>query len=125
MSKNLRILLCDDNTVLRTALVAALSFRGVDVLGDYDSFEDLAEQFRQLRPDVVLVDINLPGISGTDGIRVMRSKGINVPVVAMSADIRNEPKAIAAGANGFFYKGSTDFAKLVDILRAALAAAPV
>lgn len=114
----IKLMLCDDNERLRRLLAQIV--RGaddLDLVGEAGSAEELLELLRGDRPDVILLDVNLPGLSGIDGIASLREAGYPNPIVIMSADRRNEPLAEQAGAAAFFYKGSTDVTDLVSTIR--------
>lgn len=117
---NVRILVCDDNEAVRTTLVRSLKYkRGIEVLGEASTVEELIELLPRTRPDVVVLDVNMPGMTGVEGIKRLRDAGDNTPVVILSADLRNKVPAETAGAASFFYKGSTDIAELIEGIRAA------
>lgn len=120
MAERLGLLVCDDNQRVREALVRMLGGRGdIDVLGEAASTEELLELLGTGAPDVILLDVNLPGLSGIEGIVRLREAGFANAVVMMSADRRNEEPAVEAGAAGFYYKGTADAAELASVIRAA------
>lgn len=116
------VLLCDDNDLLRELL--ARMIKGADdlaLVGEAGSAEELLDMLAGASPDVILLDVNLPGLNGIDGIARLRDAGYTNPIVIMSADRRNEHLAQAAGAAAFFYKGNTDVAELFSTIRSAIA----
>jgi DNA-binding NarL/FixJ family response regulator len=118
----LRVLVCDDNERVRLTLTRALGYKaGIEIVGEVASFEDLERELPTARPDIVLLDVNMPGMSGVDGLAHLRAAGLTLPVIVMSAERRHEEPALAAGAASFFYKGSTDINALVADIRAATA----
>lgn len=118
-SEPIRLLVCDDNEVVRRALLRALRAKAdVEIVGEVGSAEELLARVGEDQPDVVLLDANLPGMSGPEAVEALRSDGTLVPVIVMSADRRNEASAGAAGASGFFYKGSADIPALLEEIRA-------
>lgn len=115
-----RVVFCDDNEVVRVTLSRALKFKkGIEVVGEVESFEALESVIADAKPDVILLDVNMPGIDGVHGINLLRAAGHDLPIIVMSADKRNEGAAIQAGAAGFFYKGTTDLDELVRTLVSA------
>ncbi|HLG01518.1 MAG TPA: response regulator transcription factor [Acidimicrobiia bacterium] len=116
------ILLCDDNDLLRELLARIIE--GADdlaLVGQVGSAEELLDMLAGASPDVILLDVNLPGLNGIDGIAPLRDAGYMNPIVIMSADRRNEHLAEAAGAAAFFYKGNTDVGELFSTIRSAIA----
>ena len=118
--KKIRVVICDDNEKVRVTLARALKYKSdVEVVGESGSFEELAAQLPTVKAQIVLLDFNLPGLNGVDGIKHLRANGFAVPVIMMSADKRAEGPALQAGAVSFFYKGSTDLTLLVEGIRSA------
>lgn len=93
---------------------------GVEVVATAQSIDDLLALIGGDTPDVLLLDVNLPGLSGIDGLGRIRAAGFTNPVVVMSADRRNEEPALQAGAAAFFYKGTTDLPRLIAEIRRAV-----
>ena len=124
MKNDISVLICDDNLAIRTALSRAMKFKkGIEVLAELESFEELERSLDDYKADVILMDVNLAGISGVDGIGALRAVGVETPVIIMSADRRNEQPALDAGASAFFYKGSTDMNELVENIKHAVGSA--
>src|SRR5687768_7928978 len=99
-----QILIYDDNAAIRESLHTLLSeepnFEVIAMLGNAETVEiDLAE----LNPDVVLMDIDMPGINGVDAVRRLRSINATLPIIMLTVfdDNENIFKAIYAGASGY------------------------
>lgn len=113
----MKILLVDDHPVVREGLASALDGRnGIEVVGSYGRAEEAIHEAARLKPDVVVLDLELPGLSGLDAI-----PQFHVPVLILTAygteeDVR---RAFDAGARGYLLKG----APLDDIARALTAVA--
>lgn len=117
--KTVRVMICDDNESVRLTLVRALRYRnGIDLIGHFGRVAQMLEELDRIQPDVIVLDANIPDMSGFDGIRELRRRGVCLPVIVMSADKRNEAPARALGA-GFFYKGSADLDRLTQTIRSA------
>jgi CheY-like chemotaxis protein len=104
-SGRVTILVVEDDNALREFLCTALADE-FDVTGAV-SGEEAVDLARRLQPDVILLDVMLPGLSGLDVIRVIRSDpGLrDTPVLVMTAFSEIEPgEAEAAGANRFLAK---------------------
>jgi DNA-binding response OmpR family regulator len=111
------VLVVEDDSALRQFLCTALSDE-FDVTGAV-SGEEAVEIARQLRPDVVLLDVMLPGLSGLDVVREMRSdEGLkDTPVLVMTAFSEIESDhAVEAGADRFLTK-PFDLQELTDAVR--------
>ena len=112
-----RVLIVDDHPIVREGLVAALHGKGdIEVAGGYGSAEEGIAAAARLRPDVVILDLELPGLSGLDAIAKFAA-----PVLMLTAYGTDEEidRALAAGAKGYLLKG----APLADIERAIAAVA--
>jgi two-component system invasion response regulator UvrY len=117
-----RILLVDDHGPTREEMVALLSReRDLQVIAQSDSGEDAIQKARLLRPDVVVMDIFLPGISGVEATASIIRDEPATRVVALSNHCgRSVVNAfIKAGGIGYVRK-SAAFEELVPALRAAL-----
>ena len=107
-----RVLIVDDHPIVREGLVAALHGKGdIEVVGGFGSAEEAIERAARLKPDVVILDLELPGLSGLDAIAKFTA-----PVLMLSAYGTDDEieRALAAGAKGYLLKG----APLDDIERA-------
>lgn len=104
-SSRARVLVVEDDSALRQFLCTALADE-FDVTGAV-SGEEAVQLARRLRPDVVLLDVMLPGLSGLDVVREIRadSELRDTPVLVMTAFSEIEPgHAVDAGANRFLTK---------------------
>jgi DNA-binding NarL/FixJ family response regulator len=71
--KDIRIIICDDHTLFRNGLVSLLRDQpGIFVIGEAVDGYDLIKKYEKLKPDVVVVDISMPGLSGTDTIKKLK-----------------------------------------------------
>jgi DNA-binding NarL/FixJ family response regulator len=115
------VVLVDDEQLTRGALSQALSNGGVDVVGEAANGEDAVEMVIDLRPDVVLMDLRLPGISGVEAIERL---GLLAPASRVLVLTRSEQnrvvEAIVAGAVGYILKTAPPEA-IVDAVRATAA----
>ena len=99
-----KILLVDDDVRFCRAVRASLRVSGFDVI-DVHSGEEALEKLARELPDVVLLDMMLPGMSGLQTCRIIRATS-TVPVVILSAlsGNRDRTAALAAGANAYVTK---------------------
>jgi DNA-binding NarL/FixJ family response regulator len=117
-----RIVLADDHTLVRTGMRLLLeSIPGVKVVGEAsDGFEAL-KLIQEHRPDCVLMDLAMPGLSGVEAVQLSTSQFPNIPILVLSmhADEAYVNRALVAGAAGYLLKGS-DKEELETALRAIL-----
>jgi DNA-binding NarL/FixJ family response regulator len=108
-STPIRVLVVDDHPVVRDGVSAALEGRpGLAVVGDAGSKADAVDAAARLHPDVVLVDLHMPGGSGIDAIREIArvSPEARCLVLTMDDDDESLHGAMRAGACGYLLKGS-------------------
>jgi len=100
------VVLVDDHMLFRGGLRAILEENGIEVAGEASNGEDAIELVEQLAPDVVVMDINMPGISGVEATRRLsaRAPQARVVVLTISADDANIMDAMMAGAAGYLLK---------------------
>lgn len=115
----IRVFLVDDHALVRTGFKFILAGEpDIEVVGEADNGEDGLEQIRKLKPDIVLCDLHLPGISGLEVTeRVVRGDyGTRVIIVSVLEDGPIPKRVIAAGAAGYVGKGG-DSAELLRAVR--------
>lgn len=104
---DIRVLLCDDHPVVRQGLRTYLESRsGMTVAGEAADGEEAVRKARHLHPDVVLMDLVMPGIGGVEAIRQIRELAHPPPVIVLtsfSGDDQVLP-AVRAGASGYLLK---------------------
>lgn len=109
MSRPITLLLVDDHPVVREGYRRLLEESGkVRVVGQAAAVAEAYQLFRQLAPDVVVMDLALPGVSGIEGIRRMAAHqaGARVLVFSMHEDAIFARRALEAGAAGYITKAS-------------------
>src|SRR6186713_205021 len=118
-----RVLVADDHPAFRAGLRALLETASdVVVVGDADSGEAAVTAARTLHPDVVLMDINMPGIDGVEATRriVDVAPHVAILVLTMHDDDETVFAAVRAGARGYLLKGAQR-AELIRAVRAVAA----
>jgi DNA-binding NarL/FixJ family response regulator len=113
----IRILVADDHAVVRQGLRSFLSLQDdMEVVGEAEDGAQAVEAAERLRPDVVLMDMVMPGVDGVEAIRRIRELGPETRVVVLTsyADDTKVVPAVRAGAAGYLLK---------DVQPAELAAA--
>jgi NarL family two-component system response regulator LiaR len=125
-SHAIRVLLVDDHAVVRSGLGAfLLVFDDLELVGEASSGEEAVRLCDRLRPDVVLMDLVMPGMDGATTTRAIRARCPQVQVVALTSFKEQElvQGALEAGAIGYLLKNvSAD--ELADAIRAAHAGRP-
>ena len=108
-SNRVRVLLVDDHAVVRAGYRLLLqNAPEIEVVGEADSGELACRLFAELAPDVVVMDLTLPGIGGLEAMRriVQRDPKAKVLVFSMHEDTLFVEQALAAGARGYVTKSS-------------------
>ncbi|MBP7189303.1 MAG: UvrY/SirA/GacA family response regulator transcription factor [Thiopseudomonas sp.] len=104
----IKLLLVDDHDLVRTAIARTLSDSSdLNVVGEASSGEQAYNMVRELLPDVVLMDIRMPGIGGLEATRKIKQRFPEVKILALSA-CDEEPfptRLLQAGASGYLTKG--------------------
>jgi DNA-binding NarL/FixJ family response regulator len=102
----LRVVLVDDHPVYREGLAKLLRASGVEVIAQAGNGEEALSIIEDMAPDVVVMDLNMPGMSGVDVTRrlIERTPASRVLVVSVSAQEEDVTEAILAGASGYVLK---------------------
>ena len=115
----IRVLLYEDNTDLRGALAALIGGTpGYELCGAFAECTRVVSQVEVLQPQVVLMDIEMPGISGIEGVRLLKKAHPHVEALLLTVfdDDDRVFAAVRAGANGYLLK-QTPPAGILDALR--------
>ncbi|MDJ0954888.1 MAG: response regulator transcription factor [Acidimicrobiia bacterium] len=116
----IKIVIADDHTMMREGLSQALdSIPDIEVIASAADGKELLDTLDQLTPDVILVDIEMPRLSGIGALRQLEGDPLAI-VVTMHADTEQRRKAAAAGAKGFLSK-SAPLPDLAAAIRAVAA----
>ena len=106
-----RVLLVDDHKVVRAGLKALLESTGrIDVVGEASSGEQAVERARTLEPDIVIMDLAMPGMDGVQATRRITALGLETKVLVLTIHDEDEflLPALNAGAAGFLNKSVAD-----------------
>ena len=107
-----RVLIVDDQEPFRLAARMVVdATEGFEVVGEAETGEDSVEMARDLSPDLVLMDVNLPGINGLDATRQILADGSGEVVVLLLSTYEEEeyaPRAAECGAAAYIPKSSFD-----------------
>jgi DNA-binding NarL/FixJ family response regulator len=117
----LRVLVVDDHAAFRRALTSALNMvENIEVAAEAGGGHDATRQAASVEPDLVLMDLSMPDLSGIDAMKEIHKRAPELPVVILTAhaDPGIEKAALEAGASGFLAKG-TALEDLVLVLNEA------
>ena len=114
------VIIADDHLILAEGLVSLLKDH-FDVVGTAADGEALVELAARLRPEVVVVDVNMPGLNGLDAVTLLKKKGVTSKfvILTMHGEVAIATRAIRAGASGFLLKYSAG-EELVDAINEVL-----
>ena len=119
MKTKIRILLADDHLVVRMGIASILSFeKDIEVIGETDNGADAVRLVRELKPDVVLMDLKMPQLNGADATMQIHATTPDVKILILttfgtSAELK---KAMDCGAAGALLKNSSQ-AEIIDAIR--------
>lgn len=120
MSERIRVMVVEDHQVVRQGLVALLSsVAELEVVASLGDGAEAVAAFRKLRPDVTLMDLQLPQVGGVDAIRQIRCEFPEARVVVLTTYDGDEDifRALQAGARGYLLKGMP-FEELLKTIQA-------
>lgn len=118
MNKKYRILIAEDHTLLRAGLRALLSQDAdIEIVGEADNGRDAVQSVGLLMPNLVLMDLTMPGMNGIEAIRDIKRRYPDTRVLVLTIHKTDEyiHESLRAGANGYILKDATH-----DELRVAL-----
>jgi len=114
-----RVLVVDDNLVVRSGLVSLLESAGVVVVGEAGDGRNAVEMAERLRPDVVLLDVQMPLLDGVAAAELL-SKMTRVVMLTYTDDPEIIRSAIGNGATGYLVHGSFTADELMSAVRGAV-----
>lgn len=120
MTARIQILLVDDHLIARVGLRSLLETQpDLAVVAEASSGDAACRQFEQSRPDIVLMDLRMPGLSGVETIQQIRAKHPHARVIVLTTFDNDEDiyRALQAGASGFLLK-NVESDRLVETIRA-------
>ncbi len=109
MNRKIKVLLVDDHAVVRAGFKLLLATsHNIEVIAEADRGEQAIQLYQQYQPDIIVLDLSMPGIGGLETIRrmVQRDKNINILVFSMHDEQVYVNRALNAGAKGYISKNS-------------------
>lgn len=101
------IIVYEDNNNLRESLCNLITFsKDLLLLGNFPNVENVIAQVKELRPEVILMDIDMPGMNGIEAVKLIRTFNQQVQIIMLTVfdDNRHVLDAICAGASGYLLK---------------------
>lgn len=100
------VLIFEDNNLLRESVASMLNQGGYAVMGAYGNVLTVVEVVKEKKPDIILMDIDMPGLSGIDAVSKIRAAGWQRPILMLTVFDDNDHvfNAICAGASGYLLK---------------------
>lgn len=117
----IKVMLYEDNPQLREGLTMLIDGSdGFTVLASYKNCDNVTDEVDAWKPDVILMDIDMPGTNGIEGLKKIRAKNNDVKILMLTVfdDNKNVFEAIRSGANGYVLK-KTPPAKLLEYIEEA------
>ncbi len=115
----IKVLLYDDSDQFREAIALLLGgTEGFEIAGSFNNCETAATDIGMLQPDVILMDIDMPGATGIEGVKMIREKNETVKIIMLTVFDNNQNiyDAIRFGANGYVLKKSAP-AAIIDAIK--------
>jgi DNA-binding NarL/FixJ family response regulator len=123
MAPKIRVLIVDDQSLIRVGIQTLLSRKpDIEVVGEASDGAEALRQVGALDPDVVLMDIRMPGIDGVEATRQLVARQARAGIIILTTfhDDANVFSALAAGARGYLLK-DTDHKELAEAIRVVAA----
>jgi len=114
-----RVLIVDDHILVRTGIERMLSeTEGIEVIGQASDGEEAVQKSRELLPNIVLMDVKMPGIGGVEATRKITRTNPSIGVIGLTAsgDETFVQRLLQAGAKGYLTKG-TSYEEVVRAIR--------
>lgn len=124
----IKILVYEDNPQLREGLCMLINgSEGYEVLAAYKNCANVADEVEAWKPDVILMDIDMPGVNGIEGVKRIREKNPDVKILMLTIfeDDKNVFESLMAGANGYLLKKTPPVKLLEHISEASTGGAPM
>lgn len=124
----IKVLIYEDNPQLREGLTMLIDGSdGFRVLAAYKNCNNAVDEVAAFNPDVILMDIDMPGVNGIEGLKNIRAKNTEVKILMLTVfdDNKNVFESIKNGANGYILKKTAPARLLEYIAEAASGGAPM
>ena len=117
----IRVMLVDDHKLVRMGFCMLLADAQVQVVAEFDSGEQACSAYLRVRPDVVVMDLSMPGMGGLEAVRRLVAQDPRVRILALSAheDTAHPQRVLRAGALGYLTKRSAPDALIAAVTAVA------
>jgi two-component system, NarL family, invasion response regulator UvrY len=117
----IRVMLVDDHALVRMGFRMLLANAGVDVVAECENGEQACTEYPRVKPDVVVMDLSMPGMGGLEAVRRLVAQDAKVRILALSAheDTAHPRRVLRAGALGYLAKRSAPDALLTAVTAVA------
>lgn len=118
----IKVLIADDHQLFREGLVNLISSApDIEVIAEAKDGKEATEKTKQLKPDVVLIDIGMPEMNGIEATRILKKQqsGVKVIAVSMHSDRQFVKGILEAGADGYLLKNCT-YRQLIDAIQSVV-----
>ena len=113
----MKVLVVDDHALFRDGIISLLRAKNIQVVGEASDGLQAVIEVQALRPDIVLMDIRMPGMGGLEATRLIKSAmpAVKIVILTVSDDDEDLFEAIKSGADGYFLKNlrSQEFFRLL------------
>lgn len=114
----MKVLIVDDHALFRDGIASLLAARDVEVVGEASDGMQAVAKAQELQPDVILMDIRMPGMGGLAATRLIKTRMPEVKIIVLTVSEESEDlfEAIKSGADGYLLKSlsSEDFFRLLE-----------
>jgi two-component system, NarL family, invasion response regulator UvrY len=117
----IRVMLVDDHALVRMGFRMLLADAGVEVVAEFDDGEQACADYARVRPDVVVMDLSMPGMGGLEAVRRLLAQDPKARILALSAheDTAHPQRVLRAGALGYLTKRSAPDALIAAVTAVA------
>jgi two-component system, NarL family, invasion response regulator UvrY len=117
----IRVMLVDDHALVRMGFRMLLADAKVEVVAECDSGEQACAEYARVLPDVVVMDLSMPGMGGLEAVRRLVAQDAKVRILALSAheDMAHPQRVLRAGALGYLSKRSAPEALIAAVTAVA------
>ncbi|MBK9983019.1 MAG: response regulator transcription factor [Saprospiraceae bacterium] len=116
---NIKVAIFEDNKSLRTGLYQLINgSNGFECVGAYPDCSDIVQHINSIKPDVLLMDIGMPGISGIEAVQIVKNKFPEIKILMQTIfeDTEKIFQSVCAGASGYILK-NTSPARILEAIR--------
>ena len=113
----IRVMLVDDHALVRMGFRMLLADAQVDVVAEFDDGEQACAEYARIKPDVVVMDLSMPGMGGLEAVRRLLAQDPKARILALSAheDTAHPQRVLRAGALGYLAKRSAPEALIAAV----------